>query len=221
MKQKSRTSLQIKIFVVLVLLPGLGFLFKRSLRDDQTRPYTVARGQLRNWSVVTLSASRAADPMLALRPPPDLVPGLFSQVFARAMQSLRSPNDASMPLLLKGEFDRALDGFVTPDAITAAARTAGLEAIELRPRCLIHKYISAPGDIRQLFVVLFEAPEFTRFREQIGGMRADGAATRAGYDPWALSPALFIAASDAAFTRWLPFRADPVADCLAPIVIQP
>ena len=43
-------------------------------------------------------------------------------------------------------------------------------------------------------------------------------ASRAGYDPWALSPVLFIAASDPAFSRWLPFRADPEADCLAPVV---
>ena len=112
------------------------------------------------------------------------------------MESLRSPTESAMPLLLKGEFDRALNGHVTPDAIAAAARAAGLESVELRPRCLIHKYISEPGDIRQLFVVLFDAPEFTRFREQIARMRTDGAAARAGYDPWALSPALFIAASD-------------------------
>ena len=157
-------------------------------------------------------------PGLGVTPPPDLVPRLFSQVFSRTMESLRSPDDSSMPLVLKGEFDRVLNGQATPEAIAAAARAAGLESVELRPRCLIHKYVSEPGDIRQLFVVLFDVPEFTRFREQVAQMRTDGAASRAGYDAWALSPVLFIAASDPAFSRWLPFRADPEADCLAPVI---
>jgi len=214
----ARSNPLVKIVVVVVLLAGLGFLFIRSLRSDRARPYTVAGEQLKNWTVVMPPASRPADPLVALRPPPDLVPQLFSQVFSRTMESLRSPAESSMPLVLKGEFDRVLNGHATPEAIAGAARAAGLESVELRPRCLIHKYISEPGDIRQLFVVLFEVPEFTRFREQIARMRTDGAASRAGYDPWALSPALFIAASDPAFSRWLPFRADPETDCLAPVV---
>src|SRR6185503_1942539 len=187
----ARSNPFIKIMVIVVLLAGLGFLFVRSLRNDRSRPYTVARGLLKDWRVVMEPASRPADPMIALRPPPDLVPALFSQVFSRAMESLRSPAESAMPLLLKGEFDRALDGYATPDMIAAAARAAGLESVELRPRCLIHKYISQPGEIRQLFVVLFDAPEFTRFREQIAGMVRDDATSRAGYDPGALSPALF------------------------------
>jgi hypothetical protein len=191
----------------------------RSLSEDRSRPYTAAREQLKNWTVLVPPATRASDPMLALRPPPDLVPALFSQVFARAMISLRSPTESAMPLLLKGEFDRALNGHATPDALAAAARAAGLESIELRPRCLVHKYVSEPGDSRQLFVVLFDSPEFTRFREQAAALRADGAASRAGYDPWALSPVLIIGASDAAFGRWLPLRAGP-EDCAAPIVLE-
>jgi hypothetical protein len=214
----ARSNPFIKTIVVLVLLAGLGFLFMRSLRDDRARPYTVARQQLKSWTVVIQPASRPADPMLALRPPPDLVPSLFSQVFSRAMETLRSPTESAMALLLKGEFDRALNGYATPDQLADAARAAGLESVELRPRCLIHKYISEPGDIRQLFVVLFEAPAFTRFREQIAGLRTGDAASRDGYDPRALSPALFIAASDAAFSRWQPFRADPDSDCVAPVV---
>jgi hypothetical protein len=214
----TRTNPFIKIVVAVVLLAGLGFLFIRSLRNERSRPYTVAGAHMKNWKVVIEPASRPADAMIALRPPPEVVPALFSQVFSRAMESLRSPTESAMPLLLKGEFDRALNGHATLDMIAAAARAAGLESVDLRPRCLIHRYISEPGDIRQLFVVLFDVPEFTRWREQIAGMRPDGAASRAGYDPWALSPVLFIAASDAAFHRWLPFRAEPDADCLAPVI---
>ena len=215
----ARSNGLIKIVVLVAFIAGLGFLFMRSLRDDRARPYTVARERLKNWTVEFQPASRAVDPVLVLRPPADLVPALFSQVFARTMESLHSPPGSAMPLLLKGEFDGALSGQVAPDMIAAAARAAGLESVELKPRCLVHKYISEPGDIRQLFVVLFDAPEFTRFRERIVEMRTDGAASHAGYDPRALSPVLFIAASDGAFGRWMPFRADPVADCQAPVVV--
>jgi hypothetical protein len=214
----ARSNPLIKIAVLVALLAGLGFLFMRSLRNDRARPYTVARERLTHWTVEVQPASRAVDPVLVLRPPAELVPALFSQVFARTMESLHSPAGSAMPLLLKGELDGALNGRVAPEMIAAAARAAGLESVELKPRCLVHKYISEPGDIRQLFLVLFDAPEFTRFRERIVEMRTDGAASRGGYDPLALSPVLFIAASDGAFSRWLPFRADPEADCLAPVV---
>jgi hypothetical protein len=208
----------IKVAVALAVLAGVGVLIVRSIYDQRAKPYTVGRDQLRNWTLVSEPASRPNEPMLSLRPPPAIVPDLFRQVFSRAMESLTSPTEAAMPLLLKGEFDRALVGHTTAEAVAEAARTAGLESIEWRPRCLIHKHVSEPGDTRQLFLVLFDAPEFTRFRERVAGLRADGAAARAGYDAWALSPVLFIAASDAAFNRWLPLRADPEADCVAPLV---
>ena len=215
----ARPNTLIKIVIALAVLAGLGVLFVRSVYNQRSKPYTVAREQLTNWSVAVEQASRPTDPMIVLRPPPEIVPELFRQVFARAMESLTTPTASAMPLLLKGEYDRALNGHVMPEALAAAARTAGLDSIAWRPRCLIHKYVSEPGDTRQLFVILFDAPEFTRFREHVAALRTDGLASRAGYDPWALSPVLFIAASDPAFSRWLPFRADPAADCVAPVVV--
>ena len=40
------------------------------------------------------------------------------------------------------------------------------------------------------------------------------------FDPAALSPVLIVAGVDENFDRWLPLRADPDADCLAPIEMR-
>jgi hypothetical protein len=208
----------IKIAVVLALLGGLGFLFVRSVINTQSEPYTVAGEHLRGWTLSLEDASSPTAPVLVLRSPTELARGLFNQVFARSGVSLSGPAVAAIPLVLQDEYDRAFAGHATPDALLRAAREAGLETIALEPRCLALRRVSAPGVTRQLYFVLVNAPAFRSFREQIAALARGGAPSRATYDPDALSPVLFIAASDAAFNRWLPLRADPETDCIAPIV---
>ena len=216
----ARSSPLIKIAVALAVLAGLGFLFLRSVRDARSEPYTVDREHLRSWTVALEPASIPTEPMLVLQPAPELASGLFHQVFVRAMESLHTSTPAAMPLVLQGEFDRAFAGHTTPDALAAAARNAGFDPATIVPRCLGYRRESAPGVIRLVYFVLFDAPAFGRFREQIGALPGGGAASRADFDPAALSPVLFIAASDPAFNRWLPLRADPGADCIAPIAVR-
>ena len=89
----ARSNPFVKIAVVVVLLAGLGVLFIRSLRSDRARPYTVAREQLTNWTVVMpagIAARRSdASPCGRRR---TWCRALFSQVFSRTMESLRSPD---------------------------------------------------------------------------------------------------------------------------------
>ena len=214
----ARSIRLIKIAVALAALAGLGFLFVRSVRETRSEPYTTDRMGLRNWTVAIEPGSSATSPMLVLRPPPELVNDLFQQVFARAMESLFTPTGAAIPLVLKGEFDRAFAGRATPEALVAAARNAGLDSTTLEPQCLAYRRVSGPGVTRQLYFVLFNAPAFALFREQIGALPDHGAAARPDFDPAALSPVLFIAGADQAFNSWLPLRADPKTDCVAPIV---
>jgi hypothetical protein len=213
------SKLLIKIAVALVLLGGLGFLFVRSAINTQSEPYTVAGDHLRGWTLSLEDASSPSAPLLVLLSPPELVRELFNQVFLRSGVSLSGPSVAAIPLVLKDEYDRAFAGHATPDALLSTAREAGLETIALEPRCLALRRVSAPGITRELYFVLVNAPAFGRFREQIAALAQGGAASRATYDPDALSPVLFIAASDAAFNRWLPLRAVPETDCIAPIAI--
>lgn len=206
--------------MALVVLAGFGFLFVRSARESRSAPYTTERRFLSQWSVVLEPASAPTEPMLALRSPPELASDLFRQVFSRAMESLSSPSHAAIPLVLRGEFDRAFAGRVMPEALVAFARKAGLESATFEPRCLAYRRVSEPRDTRQVYFVLFDAPAVEQFRKDIVGLLEGAGALGAEYDPASISPVLIIAASETTLNRWLPLRADPETDCLAPIVVK-
>jgi hypothetical protein len=207
----------VKVGVAVVMLAGLGFLFMRSVRSTRAESYVVPPEDLRNWTLALESGSGPREPMLVLRPPADLVNGLFKQVFKRAMESMNPPSAPGIPLLLQGEYDRAFGGRVTPEALLATARAAGLDRSALVPRCLAHRRISDPGGPnQQLYFVVFDMPAYARFRQQVAAL-AGGGAPRADFEPDALSPVLFVAAAESTFERWLPLRAEPQADCVAPI----
>ena len=217
---RRRTNPLIKIVVALALLAGVGFLFVRSVRDTRAEPYTIDRTRLQQWTVTIEPASTPTAPMLSLRVSPELASSLFRQVFTRMAESLNAPAVPAVPLVLQDEFARAFLGRVTPEALADAARQAGLESSVLEPRCMAYKRESAPGVTRQVYVVLFDAPAFTRFRAQIAALvntRSDAAAV---FEPAALSPVLFVGSSEPAFNRWLPLRLDPQRDCVAPIVVS-
>lgn len=202
-----------KIVVAVAVLAALGFLFMRSVHDARSTPYTVPPRLLRGWTVTFEPASSPSAPVLVLRPPEELMGGLFNQVFRRAMESLSAPAGPGIPLVLKGEFDRAFAGHVAADALATAAERAGLGAATLEPRCLGYRRVSSSDATRQLYFALFDAPAFQRFRQQLGALAGGGA----DFDPAALSPVLFVAASQRDFDRWMPFRLDVKADCIAPL----
>jgi len=208
-----------KVLIAVVVIAGFGVLFVRSIRDTQSAPYAADLARLRNWTVAIAPATMPTDPMLVLRPPPELVGALFRQIFSRTMESLNVPGVPGMPLVLRGEFDRALAAHMTPESVADAARQAGLEQMTLQPRCVGLRRVSAPGVTRQLYFILFDAPAFERFRQQIAASQAPGQAAGAGFDPAALSPVLLIAEAAPAPGGWLPLRSDPDADCLAPLTV--
>ena len=204
---RTRTSLFFKFAVGLGVATAFGFLFMRSLHDTTTAAYTADRQHLRSWTLVLEPASRPNDPLLALRPTPELASGLFHQVFSRTMESLDAPAAPAVPVVLRGEFDRLLGDRLTQDALLGAARVAELETAGITPRCLVHRRVSEPGGTRQVFFVLFDAPSVSQFRQQLG------------LDAAALSPVLFIAGAGADFNSWLPQRVASEAECVAPVAI--
>jgi hypothetical protein len=92
------------------------------------------------------------------------------------------------------------------------ASSAGLGAGELKPRCLGYRRASDKSGARQVYFVLFDLPQFARFREQIGAL-----SDRMAFDPAALSPAMIVAGTEGSLDSWRPLRADPAVDCVAPI----
>jgi hypothetical protein len=215
-----RRSALIKAVVGLAALAALGVFFVRSARTVLAEPYEVPKDHLAPWTLAIEPASSPSGILLSLRPPRELAAVLFKQVFSRTGESLSSPVPAAMPLVLQSEVDRAMAGTFTPEKLLAVAQAAGLESATLAPRCLAHRRVSAPGIVRQVYFVRFDAPAFEEFRRQVARQLRDAGGNASAFDPAALSPVLIIAASDAAFSRWLPLRAGEDDDCLAPIAVK-
>ena len=205
-----KKPLLIKIAAGVVAVGVFGVLFMRSLEDTRSEAYTVEPAHLQSWTLALEPASAANDPLLVLRPSPDLAAGLFKQIFARAMESLNSPTAPSIPVVLRGEFDRVVGDQLSQEAMLAAAKAAGIEttAPSPSPRCLVQRRISEPGGVRQVYLVFFDAPAVALFRRQVG------------LDPDTLSPIMFVAGAGADFNSWLPQRINAETDCLAPVEID-
>ena len=206
----------VKAILGLAALVVLGFLFASTLRDVASEPYTVRQDDLQRWRVELSTRSAVDGPLLSLRPPLALPMGLFDQVFQRNMVSFTSPADPGIPLLLRREFQAALAGLVTPDDLVTLARDVGLETAMLEPACMsVHR--TAAEREQQLFFVLFDLPQFGRFRSGVTQLLRSRGGEVSRFDPDALTPALLVASSERALLRRLPPRAELEADCEAPV----
>ena len=215
----ARLSLLPKVALWLVALSALAVLFLRSAQNAREAPFTVEREGVASWTLVSEPDRDALGAWLVLHPPPRLTPSLGRQIFSRAGESINYPNPPSMPLVLRSEFDEALAGGLTSDAVVSLARTAGLESPTFEPRCMGRRRVSEPGSTRTVFFIVFDAPAFGQFRQALAAqLRSAGG--QSAFDPAALSPALIVAATDENFRRWLPLGVNPDADCMAPIEVQ-
>lgn len=209
----------VKIAVVVAVLAVFVYLFLRTAQDARSQPYVVEQASLQGWTIAVEPDGGPSSPLIVARPPQELSAGIFRQVFARMMESMRGSTEAAVPLVLRGEYEMSLAASFTPEELAGMARSAGLDGGALEPSCVALRRISQPGVTRQLYFIVFESPAFARFREQIG---REVAATPAAvpFDPASLAPVMIVAASDTAFDSWLPIGANAHADCVAPIEIQ-
>jgi len=201
----------VKGLIAAGVLGVFALLFLRSVRGTRSQPYTVAAADLRGWTLAFAAASGPNDPYLVLQGSPNVENTLFKQLFKRAMESMNAPAVVGIPLLTKGEFDHSLAARLSPEEVLAAAQKAGLESEPVTPHCMAYRRASEPTGTQQLYFLIFDSPAHQRFRA------AMAAAATGGFDPAALSPTMFVAGAATSFTRWLPMRADPKADCVAPI----
>jgi hypothetical protein len=209
----------LKVMVALVAIGVLAVVFVRSARSSRAQPFTVARHELMGWTLTLTPDGSDLDAFLSLTPKATFLPPLSRELFARMGESLHYPQ-AAVPLVLRGEFERAMTGTLTPEALLTAARDAGLESATIQPRCMAQRRISSPGVVRGVFFVVFELPAFSQFREQVAQRLRAAGRDQSLFDPLALSPVLIAADLDGSFRRWLPLRVDPPSDCFAEIVIQ-
>ena len=202
----------LRVAIALAAIAVFGYLFIHSLETTRSEPYTVARAHLGKWTLVLEPAEGPNAPLLAARTGQELVTRLFRQLFERANETMSSPATSSIPVVLHGEFDRGLAWRMTPGELLAAARAAGLESAPHEPRCIAYRRTSEPGMTRQTYFAIVESPAIVGFRQQLARTR-EGA-----LDAAALTPVMFVGASDPVFHRWLPIRAEE-AECVAPIQI--
>jgi hypothetical protein len=198
----------------------LAVLFVRSAQSSRETPFSVEQRSLAGWTLVVRPDADALGSWLALSPPASLAAPLGREIFRRAGESVNYPTPPLLPLLLQTEFDRAFAGVVMPDDIVSLARSAGLESAAFTPRCMGRRRVSEPGATSGVYFLLFDAPAFTRFRQQLLERVRAARGNASLFDPAALSPVLIIAALDGNFGRWMPLRADPDVDCLAPVEVQ-
>lgn len=208
-------SVLIKVLVFAVVIGVIGYAFVRSVRSTRAEPYVVAPAHLQNWTIAVEPGNAPSSVIVALRPPRELAATLFRQLFTRHAESFNGPTVPFVPLLLQDEFNRSFAGRVTSGEILALARTSGLEQSAFTAQCMAYRRDSAPGITRQLYFVVFDAPAYAGFRAQLASL----ALPESGFDPGALSPVMFVAASDANFGQWLPLRATE-GDCVAPISVE-
>ena len=212
-------KLLVKIVLALALFAVFGYLFLRTAHDVRSEPYIVSRQHLQPWVLSLETTTRSTSPMLVVRPPQELASGLFSQVFQRMMESMKGTVGSGMPIVLRDEYELALAGRYTPQALLDAARAAGIESSSITPVCVGMRRISEPGLTLQMYFALFEAPAVVQFREKLG-LELQATPGPGVFDPGALSPILFVGGTEVDFDSWLPLRVDSTTDCKAPIAIN-
>lgn len=206
-----------KLVIAGVAVAGLAWLFWRTVRNTNAEPYHVDGAALSNWTVV---AGGPGDPALVgLQPPSTLSADLFQQVFKRTSQSLVSPSPAILPLVLKGEYAESLQGVIGVDSIMQLARESELSTARFEPVCMGHRRQSAAGASAELFFLLFRAPAFDDFRQELVPSQPEHGGVGV-YDPAALRPILTIASTARDFARWWPIGVDEDIDCEATVLVK-
>ena len=222
-----RQKLLLKLGIAAVAVAVFGLLFVRSLRQTTAEPYVLNQAAMTGWRLALAPPDERNVAVLSLHPPVDSVRELFQQIFHRTMQSLSGLDPPLVPLVLVTEFNSALRRVLSDSELLDQAEKLGLGAAGFTPVCLAVRREQRDGAARELFYVLFDAPAFGRFRDELARRFVERGGQRGTFDPLALSPVMPIAATDADFTSWLPFQASREGDCQAPIagerdqVLQP
>lgn len=206
---KRRVHPLIKVTVAILLLAGVGLLFVRSVKDTRAQPYQVSAAHLRSWKLAVNEQADADGVVVSLRPVPELSMNLFRQLFSRQMESLGTPSQPGIALVLR----REIPSQFSAEAVLVIAREAGLEQVTPAPKCVGYRRVSDPGITRQLYFMWFDLPGFDRFRQNLA------ARVGPGFTPTALSPVLLIAAVPD-FNGWMPLMVDQTRDCVAPVTVE-
>lgn len=205
-----------KAGVVALLLIVLGWLFWQTVQDSLSEPFVIEPGLVAEWRLALRGPMQSGAGLLTLQPTDQLRAELFQQIFTRTMESMTSPAEASMPIVLHSEYRDTLGTVFSPDDILAAAEEAGLSNVTPMPVCIGVAREAVVGASRQLYFAVFESPEVDRFRQGLARRYADSDG-ETSFDHGELVLAVPIAASDGNFASWWPLDVRTETDCQAPL----
>src|SRR5262245_4683193 len=190
------------LLVVAVLAAWLGFLVWSA------RPYQVAATDLSNWQLVT---GEPGGPILvALQPPAALATALFRQLNERSALPVVAPPRPLVPLVMQREYEDSLQGVFSVDDIMNVARAAGFESSRFEPICAGRHRDMHDGPADEYFYVLFDAPAFDAFRQQLAPLFPEHGGSGI-FEPTALHPMLTVAVTEHA--RKQQMTGDPRKEC--------
>lgn len=201
------------ILLLLVVIGG-ALAWYVTHRVDST-PVQVAPTVPERWTLVT---SDGTDPwIVAVKPPDTLTASLFAEVSRRVGARLVAPAHPAIPLVLRSEFDEALQGAFGVDSIHRMAADAALDGGKaFEPVCLAHQTVDGAEGRADLYFVPFESAGFNQLRVSLIPEHPEQAGI-GEYDPALISPVLVIGATENGFERWWPIRVNRDRDCQAPV----
>jgi hypothetical protein len=175
-------------------------------------PLSISPVQLSNWTLVT---SDGTDPwVVAAQPPATFSSDLLRQVSRQAGQPLVPPHHAGVPLVLRSEFDDALQGVYGVDEVLRIARDAGVDTTAFQPFCIARKVQGTGSSRAELYFLVLDAPAFNQMRIDLTPTQPEHAGIGT-YDPTVVTPVLVIGATDDRFDRWWPLTVNRDTDCQA------
>ncbi|MEQ1729698.1 MAG: hypothetical protein ABL982_15100 [Vicinamibacterales bacterium] len=199
--------------VAAIVLVGAGAAWWLS-RPDST-PYAVPPAVLEKWTLVT---SDGTDPwVVAMKPPEALTASLFADASRRAGRTLVAPAHPGLPLVLRTEFDEALQGVYGTDSVLRIARESGVDTSTFEPVCLARHTVTRPGGRADLYFVPFVSDAFTKVRVDLVPAQPEHGGIGI-YEPSTLIPALIVGSTDADADGWWPLSFDRERDCEAPVL---
>ena len=179
-------------------------------------PLSIADATLANWPLVT---SDGTDPwIVAARPPDSLITQLLQDVSRQSGRTLVPPPHPGLPLVLRAEFDDALQGVYGIDEVLRIARDAGVDTATFTPVCIARKVAGTGPGRAELYFIVFDAPAFDQMRVDLTPTQPEHAGIGM-YDPSTVTPVLVVGATDSSFERWWPLTVNRATDCQA--TLQP
>ena len=133
---------------------------------------------------------------------------LFRQLFSRQMESLGTPSEPGIALVLRREVPAA-----QAEAVVTLARQSGLDHARPTPRCVGYRRVSDLGVVRQLYFLVFDLPGYQGFREQVAPIAGPG------FEAGGLSSVMLMAAQPG-FAGWQPIVVNAERDCVAPVTVR-